>query len=249
MRFFLRLREISQRIPSSKFGLILIFIAIALIIGLFIADDYGLSWDEYKDITYGDAALNAYQGSEDFKWVGANRIYYGPFYWMSVSIISRVIESIGANISMVDGWKYIGFITFQIGVFSLFILCTRIMKHSYAFLTALLFSLQPLLFGHAFINAKDIPFMSFFLASVVLGLHAVDIFVEKFEVPRTPESVETKQYRSNWGLLKGKWRTAGRTARIILLGLTILLILLILEFFPTKSVFFALYAKRAPVSI
>ena len=38
----------------------------------------------------------------------------------------------------------------------------------------LLFSTQPLFWGHAFINPKDIPFMAFFLASVSLGLYMVD---------------------------------------------------------------------------
>jgi hypothetical protein len=43
-----------------------------------------------------------------------------------------------------------------------------------AFGTAAVFSTQPLLWGHAFINPKDIPFMAFFLAIVALGFSMVD---------------------------------------------------------------------------
>lgn len=42
------------------------------------------------------------------------------------------------------------------------------------FFVVLLFNTQPLIFGHAFINPKDIPFLSFFLVSVTLGLYMVD---------------------------------------------------------------------------
>lgn len=43
-----------------------------------------------------------------------------------------------------------------------------------AFGTALLFNTQPLLLGHAFMNPKDVVFMSLLTASAVLGLWMVD---------------------------------------------------------------------------
>jgi len=48
-----------------------------------------------------------------------------------------------------------------------------------AFAAAALFASQPLLWGHAFINPKDPPFMAFFLGSVWLGFRMVDHFGQR----------------------------------------------------------------------
>lgn len=52
------------------------------------------------------------------------------------------------------------------------------MKPSAAFATAVLFSTQPLLWGHTFINPKDPPFLTLFLPSVCLGFEMVDKLVD-----------------------------------------------------------------------
>jgi hypothetical protein len=71
------------------------------------------------------------------------------------------------------------FLTFQLGLYFLYRLAKRVMSGWAAFATVLLFATQPLLWGHAFINPKDIPFMVFFLGSVELGLSMVDILAGK----------------------------------------------------------------------
>jgi hypothetical protein len=48
------------------------------------------------------------------------------------------------------------------------------MQPAAALAASVFFSWQPLLWGHAFINPKDPPFLVFFLASVCLGLEMVD---------------------------------------------------------------------------
>ena len=48
------------------------------------------------------------------------------------------------------------------------------MKPYAALAAAALFAWQPLLWGHAFINPKDPPFLSFFVASICLGFEMVD---------------------------------------------------------------------------
>ncbi len=53
------------------------------------------------------------------------------------------------------------------------------MKPLAALAAAALFASQPLLWGHAFINPKDIPFLVFYIASVYLGLRMVDQIVER----------------------------------------------------------------------
>ncbi len=71
-------------------------------------------------------------------------------------------------------WHLMNFITFLIGVFFLYRLSLRWIKPWAAFAAALLFSSQPLLWGHAFINPKDPPFMTVFLAAMYFGFRMVD---------------------------------------------------------------------------
>jgi len=56
---------------------------------------------------------------------------------------------------------------------------------------------QPLLFGHAFINQKDTPFMGFFVLSVVVGLAVVDRLGRSL--------IEGEQAGGNWRGLREAW--------------------------------------------
>ena len=60
------------------------------------------------------------------------------------------------------------------GVACLYPLCKRVMGAWWALAATLLYATQPLLFGHAFINPKDTPFLGMMLASVYAGLCMVD---------------------------------------------------------------------------
>jgi hypothetical protein len=61
-----------------------------------------------------------------------------------------------------------------LGVYLLYRLALRWIKPGGAFASASLFAWQPLLWGHAFINPKDPPFLVFFLAAILTGFNMVD---------------------------------------------------------------------------
>jgi hypothetical protein len=234
MIVFQKVRTFSLRIGRSKYGLILGFLCIFLLLGFFVVDDYGLSWDEYKDIRYGETTLRAYQGADDFLWTGTNRKYYGPFYWMLVSLISKTLITLKININEGDVWKYLCFLTFQAAIFLYYLLCTRFMKRTVAFFSTMLFATQPLLIGHAFINQKDIPFMSFFLASIVIGLIGVDRFHEwKIRLGGCSEIVKRPTCEV-WDIRVSIWKTLSRRKRICLIVFIFVSMLLILELFVLK---------------
>lgn len=170
----LNIRFTSQKFMRSEFGLLFTLIGINILIGYLIVTDYGMSVDEPGDISYGNTALRAYAGSEDFLWEGHDRKYYGPFYWMVASQSSKLLNAIQPGWKDVDTWHFISFLSFQLAIISFYFLCKRFVNKRAAFLTSLLYATQPLLFGHAFINQKDIPFMAFFLLSVVMGLANFD---------------------------------------------------------------------------
>ncbi|HEU0293086.1 MAG TPA: glycosyltransferase family 39 protein [Anaerolineales bacterium] len=168
---------------------IFILIAVNVLIGFFIFRDYGLAWDEPYFYSYADALGYAYSPAN---WLRAdfdlNNSYgasgedhktRGPAYLLLARSFVYGVEALGFPAGdSASAWHLVNFLFFQLGVYFLYRLTTRWMSQSAAFASALLFSTQPLLWGHAFINPKDPPFLTFFLASVCLGFEMVDAIAE-----------------------------------------------------------------------
>jgi hypothetical protein len=161
---------------------IFLLITINILIGLFIFRDYGYSWDEPLFYDYGDALGYAYSPRE---WFGGNfdlehsfgssgddHKTRGPAYLLLARGPVYLMRTLGLDNA--SAWHLINFLFFQLGVYFLYRLSTRWMRPSAALAASALFSWQPLLWGHAFINPKDPPFLVFFLASVCLGFEMVD---------------------------------------------------------------------------
>ena len=75
---------------------------------------------------------------------------------------------------------------FLVGTGSFFFLAWRWVGETAVFGSALLFCTQPLLVGHAFMNPKDVVFMSLLIASVTVGLWMVDRGEKSSQVPGKP---------------------------------------------------------------
>lgn len=165
---------------------IFILIAVNVLIGLFIFRDFGLAWDEPLFYSYGDALGYAYSPKEWFSGDFNLRNSYGasaddhknrgPAYLFLARNFVFGLEALGSDSA--SAWHLINFLFFQLGVYFLHRISKRWMSEPAAFFTALFFSTQPLLWGHAFINPKDPPFMTFFLASVCMGFEMVDAIAQ-----------------------------------------------------------------------
>jgi len=170
--------------PEKPFQdkLIFLLIAISIAAGLFIFRHYGYSWDEPLFYDYGDALGYAYSPREwfsgnfdlerSFGSSGDDHKTRGPAYLLLGREPVVLLEALGLD--KASAWHLINFLFFQIGVYFLYRLAVRWMKPFAAFAASALFAWQPLLWGHAFINPKDPPFLVFFLASVCLGFEMVD---------------------------------------------------------------------------
>ncbi|MDO9302211.1 MAG: hypothetical protein Q7T89_12545, partial [Anaerolineales bacterium] len=66
------------------------------------------------------------------------------------------------------------FITYLAGVWAFYALGTRWLTRNAALGATLLFMTQPILWGHAFMNPKDTPFLAFFLLSLFFGFKMTD---------------------------------------------------------------------------
>ncbi|MEA3349239.1 MAG: hypothetical protein U9Q82_01305, partial [Chloroflexota bacterium] len=179
-----------------KYAPILLLIAINLIIGVFVLHDYGNSWDEFKFYKYANLTLGSLEKwwSEGvFPTFGNTYDNYGPAYVVGITLVTRTLGKLGIDWAVPQIRHFIYFATFQLGVYYFYCLCLRWLHDWAAFGATLLFSTQPLFWGHAFISPKDIPFMSFFLASVALGLRAHDSVLGEGHVPRIFDAVA-----ANW---------------------------------------------------
>lgn len=161
---------------------IYILLIINIAVGLFTFRDYGLSWDEPLFYDYANALGYAYTPRE---WFSGNfnlenafgssatdHANRGPAYILLAHPIVSIIKSFGVDHA--SAWHLVNFLTFQLGVYLLYRLARRWVNPSAALAATALLAWQPLLWGHAFINPKDPPFLVFFLGAVCFGFEMID---------------------------------------------------------------------------
>ena len=211
------------RSPDLPF--LLLWIA-ALIAGVLMSRDFGLSWDEPLYYKYGEAVGYAYSprawlsGSFDLENAygpsAEDHKIYGAAYLLVARNVMHTLQAItGAETA--DAWHLVNFLAFMGGVAFFYALCKRWMSPVASLLATALLASQPLLWGHAFINPKDIPFLAVFVASVHLGFRMVDQVVARGQGPseaRTPDPLRDQLRR--------------RQATVLVYAVTLLVALLVL---------------------
>ena len=177
---------------KPTYALIILIIS-NLFLGFLIGNQYGQTWDEPSFYLYGERTYDAYLRGITGEPLNPEKNiyfldlrYYGPVYtatgWRMVEALKPWLKTWG-NIEI---WHLINYCFFQIALVSLFFLSKRFVRPWIAFFIVLLFNTQPLIFGHAFINPKDIPFLTFFLASITAGLYMVDKIKETEDLGNQP---------------------------------------------------------------
>jgi hypothetical protein len=161
---------------------ILWVLAIALLAGLFVFRDYGLTWDEPLFYKYADALGYAYTPAnwlsghfdlnQSYGPSGDDHKNRGPAYLLLAREPVYLLAQFGVETAA--AWHLINFLTFLVGIYFVYRLCAMFTQERAAVAASALFGLQPLLWGHAFINPKDMPFLVFFTGSVWLGFRMVD---------------------------------------------------------------------------
>jgi len=151
----------------------LLVILAGVVVAYFTTQGYGESWDEAINSAYGLVSLKAYGGSTEYLSYG-KKVYYGPFYVMIWRGASSVLKVIHKGWTSIDGAHFANYLTFSLGVGALYFICLKFVRPKVALGMSLLFASQPLLHGYAFINPKDIPFMTILTIAVAAGIFAVD---------------------------------------------------------------------------
>jgi len=170
------------RINNNYIIPLFILLAINLSAGFLTFKNYGMSWDEPLFYDYADSIRIAYSPQafapgfnfyEVFGKSPEDHKIYGPAYLL----LARPFQQLATNVFSTDNasaWHLVNFITFQIGLITFYILALRWLDLWPAIAATAFFAWQPVFWGHAFINPKDIPFMVFFLLAITLGLEFTD---------------------------------------------------------------------------
>lgn len=161
---------------------ILILLIVNILVGLITFQNYGLSWDEPLFYDYANALQYAYSPSEWFSGnfdlqnaygsSGTDHANRGPAYILIARPLVSIVESLG--IDNASAWHLVNFLTFQLGVYFFYRFAVKWMNRTAALTVSAFFSWQPLLWGHAFINPKDMPFLVFFTGAMCFGFEMVD---------------------------------------------------------------------------
>jgi hypothetical protein len=152
-----------------------IVLACILLAGLLTFNQYGDSWDDRSLQKYAAKSLNAYSTFPQEGKVNIEREdlgYYGPSFVMTVAALSNALDFL--PLSTPDLRHLLYFLTYFAGVLAFYSLAKRWLSDLPALGATVLYTTQPLLWGHAFINPKDTPFLSLFLISLTLGFNYFD---------------------------------------------------------------------------
>lgn len=158
-------------------NLLKIFIALNLIIGVFIVSDYGVSVDEPNVVERSWMALNSYNLNVFNDPPQFHRLLNGQYRGTAMTMIYLLVEHYIGGMLNAPAWAgmhFSYFVTFQISIIALYYFAKRYMSEWSAIGVVLLYATQPLFFGHAMINPKDIPLMSIVVIIMTLGFYAKD---------------------------------------------------------------------------
>ena len=154
-----------------------------LVVGVVTAGDYGVSWDEPDNAAFGRQALQAYADLRPPAEWQSNLESKGPFFVAAAEAITATVAALGGGAAETGARHLAYFLTLPLAAVGLFSLGLRIAHPWPAFSATMLFIAQPLIYGHAFINPKDTPFMAFFLASMAMGVWMVESRAELVSKP------------------------------------------------------------------
>ncbi len=161
---------------ANIYQIALLFLLLGLaLVGARIANDYGITIDDAGLWEYGQHIVLLYRealvGQFSFDPGPDNLRFYGPAFLTAATLTENAMLTLFPGAERIAIWHFSIFASFLAGLPALYYIARLFFDRSVAFAVVLLYVTQPLLWGHAFINGKDIPFLSFFLISIAFGFN------------------------------------------------------------------------------
>lgn len=162
----------------------LFFITLLFCLGLFIFRDYGFPWDEIYQLDLIHRTYN-YVNHWDTQLLDYQFRYMGTGSELLLLAFCRLFPSISEVYA-----RHLGiFLIFLSGLIPVYLIGMRLFKSkSWALLAVIFLTLSPRIFGDAFYNSKDIPFMVTFCWAI-LSLYKMIDSIDKPSVSRIIASI------------------------------------------------------------
>jgi hypothetical protein len=151
-------------------ALFITLILVNILFAVFFGNDFGDSWDEQLRYRAALKAIDQYARLQPAETITDK----GPAYIVLAKFGGDFIQLFFPGLSHIQAWHYVHFFTFLSALVSFYIISLRFLSPGMAFAATMLFNTQPVIFGHAFMNPKDIPVMASFLLIVAIGFSMVD---------------------------------------------------------------------------
>ena len=148
----------------------LITLAVFLVIGLAVFDDYGVSIDEGSHKNVGRGVLDYVLGREDtlLPDLREAELYYGVAFALPMAAVERVLGLEDPRVVFLT-YHLATHLFFLVGGFFVWLLAYRMFgSRLLALFAMLLFLLHPRTYGESFFNSKDLPFLSMFAIALYL---------------------------------------------------------------------------------
>ena len=149
-------------------------IGVFLIVGVLIFatfQNYGVSWDEMLQNTYGIKLLQYYtSGFDDLSAFNYSNLYlYGGFFDLIAAMLNRV-----SPFGMYETRHLLGGLVFLAGLIGAWRLVHLLAGKRAALIALICLATTPLLYGHAFINPKDSPLAWLLVWVIYFGCRILD---------------------------------------------------------------------------
>ena len=146
-----------------------------MLLGVVVADDYGVWVDTYQQRAIGEANLRHLAGENGLNllWPPSDRLY-GPIVEIPLRLVERLLGTDDArSIHLVR--HLLTHLFFLASGFAGYLLAWRLFGNRWLALFALLlFLLHPRIYAHSFFNSKDVPFLGLFMICLWLAHRAFD---------------------------------------------------------------------------
>jgi len=142
-----------------------IFFGLLLLTGILVYKDYGISWDEPIQRTYGEDVFNFILKGDKKLYKNKDK-FYGPVIEVSLVSLENILQL--KEIRDVYLMRHlVNFLIFFVSIFFFYLLLTdRFRSVWFGLLGSTMLFLSPRIFAHSFYNSKDLPFMAFFIIAV-----------------------------------------------------------------------------------
>ncbi|MBF8255414.1 MAG: hypothetical protein HW375_321 [Anaerolineales bacterium] len=187
-------QRVGDRLPTAMLWVGLAFMAI---LGAVWSRDYGVSWDVAASMKLGRATLGSYR--ELRPPTEADQLQdlarHGPWGVTITEWVTTWISRYWPDRAVYQVHYFVHFLWFTFGAGVVFALARRWVKPVPALIASALWSSQPLLFGHGFINPFDGSFVTIFAAAGLAGYTYADVLAEH-TMPGPPPA--WRDVRSDW---------------------------------------------------